>query len=186
MNISASPFTDIPAPEGRADRENRVYCLLKELGIPIYGFDHERADTMDICEKIEETLGAKICKNLFLCNAQATNFYLLMTPGRKVFKTKFLSKQINSSRLSFGSAENMKRYLDVLPGCVSVLGLMNDKEKKVKLLIDKDLLSQEYIGVHPCVNTSALKMKTSDILDKFLPSLGVTPTVIVLPNITGV
>lgn len=181
MNISEA-FTSSPAPEGREDKENRVYRFLDENGIPIFGLSHDRADTMEICEQIEGKLGADICKNLFLCNAQATEFYLLLMPGKKVFKTKFLSKQINSSRLSFASAENMEKYLDITPGSVSVLGLMNDKEKKVKLLIDKDLLSLDFIGVHPCVNTAVLRFTTNDLINKIIPALGREYTVVDLPD----
>lgn len=181
MKIS-EPFTDIPSPENREDKENRVYSFLKEHKLPIFGLDHDRADTMEICEQIEGKLGAEICKNLFLCNASQTDFYLLMMPGKKVFKTKFLSKQINSSRLSFASAENMEKYLDILPGSVSVLGLMNDTEHRVKLLIDKDLLNHENIGIHPCVNTSVLRFTTKQLTDELIPALGWTYTVVDLPD----
>lgn len=181
MNIS-EPFITIPSPDGREDKENRVYAFFEQNSIPVYGLQHDKADTMEICEKIEEKLGAEICKNLFLCNAQETTFYLLMMPGKKVFKTKFLSKQINSSRLSFGSPENMKKYLDITPGSVSVMGLMNDKDKIVKLLIDKDLLSLEEIGIHPCVNTSTLKISVSTLTDKIIPALGREITIVDLPD----
>lgn len=181
MNIS-EVFTSAPSPQGREDKENRVYKFLSDNNIPIFGLDHDKADTMEICEQIEGKLGADICKNLFLCNAQATVFYLLLMPGKKVFKTKFLSKQINSSRLSFASAENMEKYLDITPGSVSLLGLMNDKEKKVNLLIDKDLLSLEYIGVHPCVNTSVLRFTTDELINKIIPALGWEYTVVDLPD----
>lgn len=181
MNISA-PFTCTPDLEGRQNKEIRVYKFFEENNIPIYGVDHEIADTMEICEKIEGTLGAEICKNLFLCNAQATCFYLLLMPGKKTFKTKFLSKQINSSRLSFGSAENMGKYLDITPGSVSITGLMNDKEKAVNLLIDKELLNLEEIGIHPSINTSTLKITTDDLINKLIPALGRSYTVVDLPD----
>lgn len=181
MEISA-PFTSAPSEEGRQDRENRVYRFFEENNIPIYGVNHAPADTMEICEEIEGTLGAEICKNLFLCNAQATCFYLLLMPGKKAFKTKFLSKQINSSRLSFGSAENMEKYLDIKPGSVSITGLMNDEDKAVNLLIDKDLLELKEIGVHPSVNTSTLKLKTDDIINRLIPALGRSYTVVDLPD----
>jgi len=181
MNISA-PFTCTPDLTGRLNKEIRVYKLFEENSIPIYGVDHAPADTMEICEEIEGTLGAEICKNLFLCNAQATCFYLLLMPGKKAFKTKFLSKQINSSRLSFGSAENMEKYLDITPGSVSITGLMNDKEKAVKLLIDKDLLGLYEIGVHPSINTSTLKITTSDLINKLIPALDRSYTVVDLPD----
>ena len=181
MYISETFFTAAPGGE-REDKEQAVYRLLEELGIPYQGLDHDRADTMEICELIEEKLGAEICKNLFLCDRQQTTFYLLMMPGKKVFKTKFLSKQINTARLSFAGPEFMEKFLNVTPGSVCVFGLMNDKDHRVKLLIDKPLLEQEYIGCHPCVNTSVVKLKTSDLLEKLLPALGVTPTVVDLPD----
>ena len=181
MYISDEFFTSLPGGE-REEKETAVYRLLDELGIPYRGLDHDRADTMEICELIEGKLGAEICKNLFLCNQQQTAFYLLMMPGKKVFKTKFLSKQINSARLSFAGPEHMERLLNVTPGSVSVFGLMNDRDKQVRLLIDKPLLEQEFIGCHPCVNTSVVKIRTADLLEKLLPALGVTPTIVDLPD----
>ncbi len=127
---------------------------------------------MEACNEIDAILNVTICKNLFLCNRQKTDFYLLMMPGDKKFKTKELSAQINSSRLSFADPEDMLKYLDIEPGAVSIMGLMNDKEKAVKLLIDEDVLTGEYIGCHPCVCTSSLKIKTSDIVDRFIPATG--------------
>ena len=146
--------------------------MLDSLGIRYQRTDHERADNMEACNEIDAVLGVIICKNLFLCNRQKTNFFLLMMPGDKKFKTKELSKQINSARLSFAGAEDMLKYLDIEPGAVSIMGLMNDKERTVKLLIDEDVLKDEYVGCHPCVCTSSLKIRTEDILNKFLPAVG--------------
>lgn len=87
--------------QGRLDKEIRVYDLLDSLGIEYERTDHERTDTMEACNEIDAILQVTICKNLFLCNRQKTNFYLLMMPGDKPFKTKELSSQINSARLSF-------------------------------------------------------------------------------------
>lgn len=164
--------------EGRLPREIRTYDYLDELGIEYQRTDHEPADNMEACNKIDAVLGVIICKNLFLCNRQRTSFYLLMMPGDKKFKTKELSSQINSSRLSFASAEDMLKYLDIEPGAVSIMGLMNDKNRDVRLLVDEDVLQGEYIGCHPCVCTSSLKIKTSDVFDKFLPSVGHTPEIV--------
>ena len=110
-----------------------------------------------------------------------TEVYLLLMPGDKPFKTKLLSKQIGSARLSFASPEQMLRYLDITPGSVSVLGLMNDREGKVRLLIDRDLLKQERIGMHPCINSSTLGVGTKDLLEKVLPAMGHEPTFVDLP-----
>lgn len=158
--------------EGRLEREIRTYDFLDSLGIQYKRTDHEAATTMEACNEIDAVLGVVICKNLFLCNRQKTKFYLLMMPGDKKFKTKELSSQINSARLSFAGPEDMLKYLDIEPGAVSVMGLMNDKECKVQLLIDEDVLEGEYIGCHPCVCTSSLKMRTDDVVKKFIPATG--------------
>lgn len=156
---------------GRLEKEIRVYDLLDELQIPYERVDHEVAETMEACKEIDEVLEADICKNLFLCNRQKTKFYLLMILGDKKFKTKDISAQIGSARLSFAGAEEMEKYLDITPGSVSVMGLMNDTENHVQLLVDEDLLKGEYFGCHPCINTSSLKMKTADVLGPFLKAV---------------
>ena len=168
--------------EGRQDREVRAYKLLDELGIDFVRTDHfdEPATTMEACEKIDAILNVKICKNLFLCNRQKTNFYLLIMPGDKPFKTKELSGQLGISRLSFGEPEYMEKYLDLLPGSVSVLGLMNDHDRKVRLLVDEDLMEEEQFGCHPCVNTSSIRFSTHDLFDRILPAMGVTYTTVQL------
>ena len=172
-------------PENWAERlpkEIRVYDLLDSLGVDYQRIDHEAAMTMEACAAIDEVLDATICKNLLLCNRQCTVFYLLLIPGDKVFKTSVLSKQIGSSRLSFASAEYMERYLDITPGSLSILGLMNDREQNVQLLIDEDVLKGEYIGCHPCVNTSSLRLKTKDLVEKIIPAMGHAPRLVTLEN----
>lgn len=156
----------------RQQKEIDAYVFLESLNIEFERVDHEPAMTMEICAEIDKILGATICKNLFLCNRQQTEFYLLMMPDDKPFKTKNLSQQIGSSRLSFADAEQMEKYLNVTPGSVSVLGLMNDTENKVTLLIDEDVLKDEFFGCHPLVNTSSLKIKTDDLLNKIIPAMG--------------
>ena len=170
-------------PENAAERlekEIRCYDLLDSLSVEYERIDHEPAMTMEVCEEIDETLGATICKNLFLCNRQETDFYLLMMPGDKPFKTKDLSAQIGSSRLSFAKPEHMEKYLDITPGSVSVLGLMNDKGNAVRLLIDEDVLVGEYIGCHPAINTSSLRIKTADMMEKIIPAMKHSPTMVKL------
>ncbi|MGB8453953.1 MAG: prolyl-tRNA synthetase associated domain-containing protein [Anaerocolumna sp.] len=142
--------------------------------------DHGVTATIESCLEIEKMLEIEICKNLFLCNAQKTNFYLLMMPGSKKFKTAELSRQIQTSRLSFASPAYMEEFLDITPGSVSVLGLMNDNSNRVHLLIDREVLSQEAVGCHPCINTCSLKIKISDLLDKFLPFIKHTPVIVEL------
>lgn len=157
---------------GRLDKEIRVYDLLDSLGVEYERVDHEPAMTMAVCEEIDRVLNATICKNLFLCNRQQTEFYLLMIAGDKQFKTKDISAQIGSARLSFASSENMEKYLDITPGSVSVMGLMNDKDRCVKLLVDEEVLESEYLGCHPCINTSSIRLKVSDLTSKIIPAMG--------------
>ncbi len=164
----------------RLEKEVRSYDLLDTLGVPYQRIDHEAAMTMEACAEIDRVLDATICKNLLLCNRQCTAFYLLMIPGDKVFKTSELSKQIGSSRLSFAKPEYMEQFLDITPGSLSVLGLMNDKSGRVQLLIDEDILKDEYIGCHPCINTSSLRIRTEDLTQKIIPAMDHTPILVTL------
>ena len=166
----------------RIDKEERVYDLLDQLNIDYQRIDHEEANTMEVCLEIEKSLKSTICKNLFLVNSNKSQYYLLMLKENKKFKTKVISKQINSSRLSFGSDEKMLEYLDITPGSVSLLGLMNDYDFKVQLLMDKDLLQDEYLGCHPCINTSSLRIKIKDVFEKIIPSLHHEPIFVEVYN----
>lgn len=165
---------------GRSDVEIATYDKLDELGIEYFRVDHECAETMEACEKIDKVLGIEMCKNLLLCNRQQTAFYLLMLPGDKPFITKEFSRQMEISRVSFAKGEQMKEMLDILPGSLSVLGLMNDTDNKVCLCIDKAVIENEFVGCHPCVNTSSLKIKTED-LRKFLKAVNHEYTLLDLP-----
>ena len=135
---------------------------------------------MNACRDIDALLETEMCKNLFLCNRQMTDFYLLLISGEKSFKTKDLSQQIGSARLSFAGAEYMEKYLDITPGSVSIMGLMNDKDNAVRLLVDEDLLKEEWIGCHPCVNTSSIRVKTKDMFDTVMKAMHHEMTVVKL------
>ena len=156
---------------GRLEKEIRTYDLLDRLGVEYDRVDHAPAMTMEDCKEVDEILESMVCKDLFLCNRQETAFYLLMIPDTKVFHTKDLSAQIGSARLSFAKPEYMEQFLDITPGSVSVMGLMNDTEHRVKLLIDEDVLASEYVGCHPCINTSSIRFRTSDLVEKILPAM---------------
>ena len=165
---------------GRSEREIRTYELLDRLGVEFDRTDHpdRPATSMEVCADVDAVLGVRICKNLFLCNRQKTKFYLLLMPGDKVFKTKELSKQMGISRLSFAEEEFMEEFLDIRPGSVSVLGLMNDKEHRVTLVIDEDVLREEMFGCHPCENTSSIRFAVKDLTEVILPALGVAPVTV--------
>lgn len=166
----------------RLAKEQACYELLESLGISYGRVDHDFADTIEACEDVEKILGEKICKNLFLCNRQKTNFYLLMMPGDKVFKTKDLSRQLGVARLSFAASEDMLRLLDITPGSVSVLGLMNDRENEVQLVIDKPVLNDARFGCHPCINSSTLSIATRDLTEKLLPAMHHEAIIVELPD----
>ena len=165
---------------GRSEREIRTYRFLDRLGISFDRTDHpdQPATSMEVCADVDAILNVHICKNLFLCNRQKTNFYLLVMPGDKPFKTKELSKQMGISRLSFAEEEFMEKFLDIHPGSVSVLGLMNDSEHRVKLVMDEDVLKEEMFGCHPCENTSSIRFATRDLTEVILPALNITPTIV--------
>ena len=172
MNIDRTLYTGRPDTAGRLPKEMAVYDLLEKLGIPYVRVDHEVAPTIEACREIDMLLGVEMCKNLFLCNRQKTDFYLLLMPGEKSFRTKELSAQIGSARLSFAGEAFLEEFMNLTPGSVTVLGLMNDENHRVRLLIDREILESEYLGCHPCINTSSLKIRTRDLLEKFLPYIG--------------
>lgn len=175
--INGRPETN----DGRLEKEIKCYDLLDRLGIPYQRLDHWPADSMEVCAEIDKSLNAVICKNLFLSNRQETDFYLLLIPGNKPFKTKYLSAQLGVSRLSFGKGEYMERFLDNTPGSASVLGLMNDRDNRVQLLIDRDVFQHEFFGCHPCINTSSLRLRLSDVTQTLLPAIHHTPILVELP-----
>ncbi len=164
--------------ENRLDKEMRVYELLERLKVSFWRLDHEETATIEDCHEVDKILQIEICKNLFLCNSKKDQYYLLMMPGNKKFRTAEVAKQLKSTRLSFGSPEYMEKYLDITPGSVSVFGLMNDTQNKVQLVIDQDIMSMEYVGCHPCINTSSLKLRTQDLLEVVLPAIGHSPIVV--------
>ena len=171
-------------PENANDRlakEIRVYDFLDKLNIAYDRVDHEAAMTMEACVEIDRVLQATTCKNLLLCNRQKTDYYLLLMPGDKIFQTKELSAQLGVSRLSFADHESMEAFLDITPGSLSVMGLMNDKDFRVKLVIDAPVLNGEYIGFHPCINTTTLRVQTKDLTEVIIPAMGHVPTIVNLP-----
>lgn len=166
----------------RLEKEIRTYDFLERLNVPFQRVDHEAAMTMEVCLAIDEALQAVICKNLFLCNRQETQFYLLMMPGDKKFKTKDLSAQLGVARLSFANEKYMEEYLDITPGSVSVMGLINDHQGKVQLVIDEEVLNDLEIGCHPCVNTSSIKFKVKDLMEIVIPAMKHEPKIVRLPR----
>ena len=166
----------------RTPAEARCYDLLDKLAIEYGRVDHDEAATIEACLAVETVLGTEICKNLFLCNRQKTRFYLLTMAPNKPFFTKELGKQINSSRLSFAPEEFLQEYLQCSPGSATALGLMHDVNHQVQLVIDKEVYEAEFFCCHPCICTSTVKLKTADLLEKFLPHTGHSPILVNLPE----
>ena len=158
----------------RSEKEIRVYDLLDSLNIEYFRLDHAPAfgSEEELCKEIEESLGARICKNLFLANRQRTKFYMLMIPEHKVFRSSDISKQAGSSRLHFAESEYMEELIGCSSGSASVMGLMNDTNHRVQLLVDDDVINSEYVGCHPCINTSSLRIKSEDVFGKFVKATG--------------
>ena len=179
MNISEIYHNHRPAGE-LTPQENASYDTLEALGIEYDCLSSDPADTMDKCDAITEAIGAEACKNLFLCNRQKTVFYLLCMPPHKAFYTKELGKQLGSSRLSFAPEEKLWELLRCTPGSASVMGLIHDTEHQVHLVIDNESWQKEYFACHPCNCSGSLKLKTSDLLHKFLPHTGHEPTFVEL------
>ena len=174
IHLDHTIYTARPTDK-RLPKEERVYDLLERLGVPFERVDHDAVGTIEVCAEIEKLLDIEICKNLFLRNSKGDQYYLLMLPGGKHLVTKDLAKKIGSTRLSFGTPEKMEEYLDITPGSVSVLGLMNDHGNNIQFLVDNDIKKWEYFGCHPCINTSSLKIKTTDLFSKILPAVGHEP-----------
>jgi len=166
-----SGFYSTPPEQGSA-RAKAAFALLDELGIAYRRIEHAPAETMEVCAAVSDALGARICKNLFLCNRQQTAFYLLAMPEDKPFYTKDLGRQIGSSRLSFAPPEKMEELLGCSPGSASVLGLANDVDHRVRLVLDREVAEAERFACHPCDNTGSLTIRTSDLLERFLPRVG--------------
>lgn len=156
--------------QGRLPVEIATYDLLDRLGVLYTRVDHAPTPSIEACQEVEALLGIEICKNFLLCNRQKTNFYLLMMPGPRPLKQRICPHRSVPHGCPL-QTRYMQEFLDISPGSVSVLGLMNDKENRVQLLIDRDVISKLFIGCHPCVNTSSLKIAIDDLLNKILPSI---------------
>ena len=180
MRIDPVRYSGAPVGERRPN-EMAVYAFLDKLAIPYDRCDHDYANTMEDCKAIEGVLEAPICKNLLLTNRKQTDFYLLMMPGDKPFRTKDVTGQLGCARLSFATPEHMERLLGAAPGSASAFELIHDGEGKVQLVLNKELLSQTWISGHPCYSTSTIRVKLADFLEKFLPAVHHQPVVVELP-----
>ena len=170
-------YTAAPSEE-RCAVEMETFALLDRLGIPYTWVAHDMANTIEDCAAVDAALGISICKNLFLCNRQKTEFYLLAMPGDKLFQTKELSRQLGTARLSFAPPERMEELLGCAPGSASVLGMAYDKSHQVHLLMDREVYESEWFGCHPCKSDATVRIQTRDLLNIFFPYTGHPVTVV--------
>lgn len=126
---------------------------------------------MEECKEVDQALQTEIRKSIFLCNQKKTSFFLVVLPADKQLDTATLGKKIGVSKLSFAPEADMEKYLGQKPGAASVMGLVNDEDEYVQLIVDKEVADEEWFGCNPGINTAHLKMKTEDLLKKFLPKI---------------
>lgn len=162
------------------DLKNNIYDTLNELNIPFQKIDNEAITSMEECEDVENALGVEIRKSIFLCNRTKSEFYLLVMPSKKRFNTKMFSEKVVCSRTSFASTEHLKSVLGLTPGSITIMGLVNDRSHTVQLVIDSEIVNEEWFGCNAGLNTSHIKLKTRDLLDIFLKHTGHKPIVVKL------
>lgn len=164
-----------------------ILQFLENQDVPYTLFEHEAKYTIEDC-LLEPGLaqpGVTMPRNILLTNRQQTAFYLLIISPRKPFRTAVVSKLLGVSRLSFAPPERLMELMGLLPGAVSPLALLFDREKQVQLVVDDDLLSFEKLWFHPAVNTASVEIATRDFLRRVLPGMGRTPCVITIADTAG-
>jgi len=169
--------TTAPA-EFKTPLQELVYTTLQDLQVPFERVDTDEAITMEDCILINEKLHVQIVKTLFLCNRQQTNFYLFVTTADKPFVTKDFSSAVGIPRVSFASVELLNNLLGTPVGGATIFGTLLDKENKVQVLIDKDVLNEEWYGCSDGTPRGYMKISRDWILNDFLQYTQHTPTFI--------
>lgn len=155
-----------------------VYETLEILRIPFARVDTDEAITMEECTAINEKLAIKMVKTLFLCNRQRTDYYLFITTGTKPFRAKDFSTALGISRVSFAPAEQLETMLGTCVGSATIFSSLLDIENRVRIIFDRDVLSEDWYGCSDGTTTSYVKVRTADIWQTFLAYTGHVPTVI--------
>lgn len=164
----------------RQGLESQAYDTLKKLGIPFERVDNDAVEAMADCVEISERLGAEIRKTVLLCNRQKTEYHMLIMSADKPFVTKDYSEAVGCARMSFASGDAMVELLGQPPGTASVMGLLNDGDGRVKLLIEESVANEDWFACNPGVNTSHIRFRTKDLVEKLLPAIGHGVTIIKL------
>ena len=160
------------------DTQRQVYAALERLEIPFGRIDNDPAVTMEDCIAIDQALGVPTMKTLLLCNRQQTVFYLYVMPGDKPFSTKDFGAALQISRVSFAPADKLHEFLGTEVGATTPLSLVADPENRVRLIIDKAAVTPDSIGCPDGTTTCYMRLRTADLLDKYIPETGHEPTFI--------
>ena len=158
--------------------QKETYKALAQLKISFERVDTDEAVTMDDCVLIDQKLNMKMVKTLFLCNRKKTIFYLFITTGEKAFDTKNFSNALGISRVSFGPAEMMEEMLGNKVGAATVFGTLLDLDRDVQVIIDKEVADEEYYGCSDGTTTCYMKIRTEDIMNRFLPFAKHKPVIV--------
>lgn len=167
----SEPMTDSPV-HYRNELQFLVYKTLNELHIPYQRVETDEVITMEDCAAVNERLQMNMVKTLFLCTRHQQELYLFVTAGNKRFDSKWFSQELNTSRVSFAPEESMHMLLGTNIGAATIFSTLLTSAKDVHLVIDKDVLQEEYYGCSDGTTTGYMKIKTSDITDRFLPATG--------------
>ena len=175
-----SEVTALAPQEDRGELENRVYKELQKLQIPFERVDNDSVETMEECTEISEKLGAEIRKTIVLCNRKKTMFFLVVLPAEKHFDTKTFCEKVGCPRVSFASPESMEAKLGVLPGSATIMSVLNDPERSVQVIIDKEVADAEWFACNPGANTTHIRLATEKLLKVFLPHVFHKPMIAAL------
>ena len=159
-------MTSAPQDE-RGALETKTYQELERLNIKYERVDNDTVEAMEECVEISKKLGAEIRKTIVVCNRQKTQFFLVILPANKRFDSKLFAAMMHTARVSFASP-------------ASVMGILNDPEGKVKVVIDKAVADAEWFACNPGANTSHLRFKTKQLINNFLPAEKHKPEIIML------
>ncbi len=158
--------------------QEKTYHALADLHIPFERVETDEAITMEDCVQINDKLGMKMVKTLFLCNRQQTAFYLFVTAGDKPFRAKDFSSALDIARVSFAPAELMEQMLGTKIGAATIFSTLIDYENLVQVVFDQEVLAEEWYGCSDGTTTGYMKVETQLILHRLLPHAKHTPIII--------
>lgn len=149
----------------------KLYKILEEWQIPFEYMEHPPAPTIEIAMQYWEGHDATHCKNIFFRNHKGNRHYLVIIDCHQTLSISDLEKRLKQGKLTFASEKRLQKYLNLTPGSVTPLGLINDTENHVYVFFDKNLLNSKRISFHPNINTASLIFELDDFL-KFMKNVG--------------